>query len=112
MQRECLCTRSIYKCRLPWAAPLSTNEDKEMSKRFSGFMANFAKYGNPSSKIETWEPYVKGSGQFYKIASPEDSGMVRDIPFPKDRMNFFKMVYDAQEDITVDYKANDAKEEL
>ncbi|TRY76508.1 hypothetical protein TCAL_11403 [Tigriopus californicus] len=101
-----------YLMRLPWAAPLSTAEDKDMSKRFAGFMANFAKYGNPSSKTETWEPYVKGSGQYYKIASPDSSGMVRDIPFPKDRMNFIKIIYDAQEDITIDFKVNDAKEEL
>ena len=96
--------------RLPFATN-KTSEELEIVRRYTGYFAEFARTGRPTDDDE-WLPYKAGKGRYMMIDVPEKSGMKMEIPFGKDRMDFWRDFFEAKEDWLQEDFIVDMKEEL
>lgn len=91
-----------YFMRMPFKQNL-TEEEGEMVRRITGYVANFVRKGAPTADPEEWPAYKVGSGSFMNIDRAEESGIVHGvIPFPRERMKF-QIDLLGYEDFTEDY---------
>lgn len=95
--------------RMPFKTNI-TGEELEIVQRYTGYFADFVKHGKPThgdpqrTYGQEWTPYETGMGQFMAIDSKERSGMSREVPFPVERMEFWRKMH-GYEDFLDDFKA-------
>jgi hypothetical protein len=107
--------------RLSFGPELSTDEI-EVMKRYTGYISEFVKYGQPTHGNKTkhynyyWRNYQKEKGQYMVTDVPIKSGMSREKPFESSsrpgRMELWREMFDYQENWMEDDFAAPSHDEL
>ena len=94
--------------------PELSSEEVEVMQRYTGFVAEFVKFGQPTHGNSTkhynyyWRSYQKEKGQYMVIDVPIKSGMSQEKPFEAGsrpgRMQLWREMFEYAENIWEDFE--------